>query len=72
MMGMTEGAHEGDHNMMQHCMEMMNSVMGSGAADATSTSAMGLNLPLSLLVALGLAVALRYLLGAARRVGPQS
>ncbi len=65
-MGMTEGAHEGDHGMTQHCMEMMNSVMGSGAADAT-TASMGSNLSLSLMFELVLAVIFGYLLGVARR-----
>jgi hypothetical protein len=56
MMGMSEGAHEGDHGMMQQCPEMMNYMMGSGAPDASSTASMGSNLPLSLMIALGLAV----------------
>ena len=72
MMGMSEGAHEGDHGMMQHCMEMMNSMMGSGEMDASSISSMGSNLPLSLMSALVLAVALVYLLGAARRARAQA
>ena len=62
MMGTTEGAHEGDHGMMQHCMEMMNSMMGGGAMDASTTATMGSNLPLYLMVALGLG----YLVGKAR------
>jgi hypothetical protein len=72
MMGMPEDAHEGDHGMMQHCMEMMNSMMGSDAMNASNTAAMGSNLPLSLMVALVLAVALGYLLGAARRTRAQA
>ena len=71
MMGMTEGAHEGDHGMMQHCMEMMNSMMGGGAMDASGAASMGSNLSLALAVTLVLAVALGYLLGAARKSKPQ-
>ncbi len=52
--------------MMQHCIEMMNSMMGSGAMDISDISSMGLNLPLSLLVGLLLVGALGYLLGRSR------
>ncbi len=57
--------HEHD-SMMQWCMEMMNSMMGGGAMDPSSMSSMGLNLPLSLVLALILVGALGYLLGRAR------
>ena len=67
MMGRPEDAQEGDHGMMQHCMEMMNSMMGGGAMDASGAASMGSNLSLALAVTLVLAVALGYLLGAARR-----
>jgi hypothetical protein len=53
-------------------MEMMNSMMGSDAMNASSTAAMGSNLPLSLMVALVLAVALGYVLGAGRRARAQA
>jgi hypothetical protein len=66
MMQMMGEEHEGEHGLMQQCMEMMNSMMGGGATDASSTATMGSNLPLSLMGALVLAVALGYLLGKAR------
>jgi hypothetical protein len=66
MMQMMGEEHEGNHGMMQHCMDMMNSMMGGGAMDASGTASMGSNLPLTLAVALVLAVALGYLLGAVR------
>ena len=66
MMQMMGEEHEGEHGMMQQCMEMMNSMMGGGAMDASSTAAVGSNLSLSLMVALGLAAGLGYLLGKAR------
>jgi hypothetical protein len=72
MMQMMGEEHEGNHSMMQHCMEMMNSMRGGGATDASSTASMGSNLPLSLMVALVLAVVLGYLLGVARRAGAQT
>jgi len=48
-------------------MDMMNSMMGGGTMDSSSMGSMGSNLPLTLLLALVLAVALGYLLGAARK-----
>jgi glutamate/tyrosine decarboxylase-like PLP-dependent enzyme len=71
MQMMGEEEHEGAHGMMQQCMEMMNSMMGGGAMDASGTASMGSNLSLALAVTLGLAVALGYLLGAARKSKPQ-
>ena len=67
MMQMMGEEHDGAHGMMQQCMEMMNSMMGGGAMDASGTASMGSNLPLGLAVTLVLAVALGYLLGAARK-----
>ena len=64
MMGHGESGHE-HAGMMQQCMNMMNSVMG-GVTDTSSGASMGLNLPLSLIVALILTGALGYLLGARR------
>ena len=71
MMQMMGEEHEGEHGMMQQCMEMMNSMMGGGAMDASGTASMGSNLSLALAVALVLAVALGYLLGAARKAKTQ-
>ncbi len=71
MMQMMGEEHEGEHGMMQQCTEMMNSMMGGGTMDSSSTASMGSNLPLTLILALGLAVALGYLVGAARRTRTQ-
>jgi hypothetical protein len=71
MMQMMGEAHEGEHGMMQQCMEMMNSVMGGGTTDSSSMGSMGSNLPLTLLLALALVGALGYLLGAARNAKTQ-
>ncbi len=57
---------DGGSGMMQQCMDMMSSMMGSGATDMSSVSSMGANLPLSLVVGLILAGALGYMLGARR------
>ena len=67
MMQMMGEEHEGHQGMMQHCMDMMNSMMGGGTMDSSSMGSMGSNLPLTLLLALVLVGALGYLLGAARR-----
>jgi hypothetical protein len=72
MENMMGNAHEGEQGMMQHCMEMMNSIMGGSTMDATSTASMGFNLPLSLVVALILAGTLGYLLGVVSRHRAQS
>ena len=72
MMQMMGEEHEGHQGMMQHCMDMMNAMMGGGATDTSSTASMGSNLPLSLAVALVLAVALGYLLGAVRKSKTQA
>jgi hypothetical protein len=72
MMQMMGEEHEGHRGMMQHCMDMMNSMMGGGAIDSSSTASMGSSLPLSLMVALVLAVTLGYLLGVARRARAQT
>lgn len=50
MMDHGESGHE-PAGMMQQCMDMMNSMMGS-AADTSSVASMGFNLPLSLIAAL--------------------
>jgi hypothetical protein len=67
MMQMMGEDHEGAQGMMQQCMEMMNSMMDGGAMDASGTASMGSNLSLALAATLVLAVALGYLLGAARK-----
>jgi hypothetical protein len=70
MMGQEQGGSGHEHDgmgMMQHCMDMMNSMMGGGTMDSSSTASMGSSLPLTLVLALVLAVALGYLVGAARR-----
>lgn len=70
MDGMMGHEHDGESGMMdgmmQHCMDMMNSVMGNGGSEATGMSSMGLNLPLTLIAALALVGVLGYLLGRAR------
>ncbi len=53
-------------SMMQHCLDMMNLVMGSGGSEATGMSSMGFNLSLSLVVALVMVGVLGYLLGRVR------
>jgi len=70
MMGQDQGGSGHEHDgagMMQHCMDMMNSMMGGGTMGSRSMGSMGSNLPLTLLLALVLVGALGYLLGAARR-----
>jgi hypothetical protein len=52
--------------MMQHCLDMMNAMMGGGASGTSNMSPMGLNLPLSLVAVLILVGALDYLLGMRR------
>jgi hypothetical protein len=58
--------HEGHHDMTQHCLDMMNAMMGGGASGTSNMSPMGLNLPLSLVAVLILVGALDYLLGMRR------
>ncbi len=65
MMGSAQEGHEGYHGMMQQCMDMMSSMIG-GTMDTNVMSSMGLDLPLSLLVALILVWGLGYMLGARR------
>jgi hypothetical protein len=71
MMQMMGEEHEGHQGMMQHCMDMMNSMTSGGTMDSSSTASMGSTLPLTLILALVLAVALGYLVGAARRTRTQ-
>ncbi len=66
MMDMMENGQEGHQGMMQQCMDMMNSMMGSGGSEATGMSSMGLNLPLTLIAALALVGILGYLLGSGK------